>query len=320
MVKNVLIVDNDKGFATILNEALNNHPDFSARTVSTSTRALQFVVENPVDLVIIDLGLTDIPAVKLINAMREAKSDIALMIIPLIGQDAPPAVVNLGVQGILPKPFFVGDLPKLVGQAVGLNLESEVPDLPPQKPAQPRRTRPRLKPADTSRPRRRPAPPPERRRPATETPSPSTGAPVRRTKSVSLPALPSWKLEQLHKNQADIVVQLKALNSEIRAEVILLTVGTELIAKAGIMPDDRAQELALLVAESAEAASQAAAFLGERDARFEQSLHEGNQYRLYTYSLGQGVVLSLALGTNTPLGILRHQTKQIGQNLMKYIR
>jgi predicted regulator of Ras-like GTPase activity (Roadblock/LC7/MglB family) len=132
--------------------------------------------------------------------------------------------------------------------------------------------------------------------------------------------LPSWKLEQLRKNKDKIVNDLKTLNGEIRAEAILLTAGSELIATAGTMAEDRAQELALLVAESAEAASQAAAFLGERDARFEQSLHEGNEFRLYSYSLGQGVVLSLALGMNVPLGILRHQTKQTGQTLMKYIR
>ncbi len=86
------------------------------------------------------------------------------------------------------------------------------------------------------------------------------------------------------------------------------------------MADDRAQELATLVAESAEAASQAAAFLGEQEAKFEQSLHEGNEFRLYSYSLGQGVVLSLALGTNIPLGILRHQTKKTSQSLMKYLQ
>ncbi len=320
MVKNVLVVDSDKGFSTILSETLNNHADFKATAVPVSTHALQFVVEKPVDLVIIDMGLPDMPVPKLIKAIREAKPTMAIMVIPFIGEDVPEEIKNMGLQGILPKPFFVGDLPKLVGQAVGLEFESQVPDLPPapveEKPA---KSRPAPPPKRSTPP---PAPPPRRRRrpgPSSETRSRSAPPPAR-TSAASLPMLPSWKLEQLRKNKDKIVNDLKNLNGEIRAEVILLTAGSELIATAGTMAEDRAQELALLVAESAEAASQAAAFLGERDARFEQSLHEGNEFRLYSYSLGQGVVLSLALGMNVPLGILRHQTKQTGQTLMKYIR
>jgi predicted regulator of Ras-like GTPase activity (Roadblock/LC7/MglB family) len=136
-----------------------------------------------------------------------------------------------------------------------------------------------------------------------------------------LPTLPSWKLEQLRKNRDDIVRQLDDLNRDFRAEVILLTAGDELVAKAGTMQDDRAVELAMLVARGAEAAAQAAAFLGERAERFEQSLHEGSEYRLYSYSLGQGIVLSLALSTNVPLGMLKLQTKRTSQDLIKkYIR
>ena len=320
---NVLIVDSDKGFATILSEGLNNHPEFKATAVSTSTRALQYVVEKPVDLIIVDMGIADMPPLKLVKAIREAKADMSVMIIPLIGQDVPDEVKGLGIQGVLPKSFFMGDLPKLVDQAVVLDLESETPDLPPARAkAGATGTSPRSRPKPTpARPPRRATPArPQRqpdREPARAAPRPK---PAVRTRAATLPTLPSWKLEQLHKHKDDIVQQLQTLNGEIRAEVILLTAGTELIAKAGTMADSRAHELAVLVAEGAEAVSQAAAFLGERDARFEQSLHEGSEFRLYSYSLGQGVVLSLALGTNVPLGILRHQTKQTSRRLMKYIQ
>jgi DNA-binding NarL/FixJ family response regulator len=322
MTKNILIVDSDKGFSTILTEGLNSHPDFKATATTTSTRALQFIVEQPVDLVIIDMGIADMPPLKLIKAIREARANMSVMIIPFIGQDVPDEIKNLGIQGTLPKPFFVGDLPRLVGEAVGLDLESEVPELPPA------RSKKEAAPSPTPKPRPEPAPVrprlagrrrPSRREETPEPEPPPSRTPVR-TRAKSLPTLPSWKLEQLRKHKDEIVKQLKNLNGEIRAEVILLTAGTELVAKAGTMVDERAQELAVLVAESAEAASQAAAFLGERDSKFEQSLHEGNEFRLYSYSLGQGVVLSLALGTNIPLGILRHQTKQTSLSLMKYIQ
>ncbi len=320
MAKNVLVVDSDKGFSTMLSEGLNRHPDFEATAVSTSVKALRFIVEKPVDVIVIDIGIPDMPVTKLIKAIREARENVAVMVIPFIGEDVPEEVKNMGIQGILPKPFFVGDLPKLVGQAVGLDFESQVPDLPPVVVEEKKSVRSRPKPKPKPKPEPAPAPSPPRRvrRPA----PPPRDNPSRPSRAATAyPAmLPSWKLEQLRKNRNDIASQLKNLNSEFRAEVILLTVGSELIATAGTMDKERAQELAILVAESAEAASQAAAFLGERDARFEQSLHEGNEFRLYSYSLGQGVVLSLALGTNVPLGILRHQTKQTGRSLMKYVQ
>ncbi len=323
MTKRILIVDRDTGFSTILSETLNNHPAFEAIAVPTSTEAMEHVVENTLDLVVVDMGLTDISPVKLIAAIREYDPDLAVMVIPLMGETVPADVESLGIQGVLTKPFFVGDLPKLVGAAVGLELESEEPPPPPEPdpPTEPVRRRPRLAPRKPS--SRRPDRPlglkprdyqlPSRRR--------RNSRPQPRAEISAAPTdLPSWQLEQLQKHTDEIVKRLDLLNGEIGAEVILLTAGSVLLAKAGDMGDDRAEKLASLVAAGAEAAAQAAAFLGERDGWFEQSLHEGNQYRLYAYSLGRGVVLSMALGTNLPLGMVRHQTKMAARDLMKFVK
>ena len=316
MTKHVLIIDQDNGFSTILKETLNAHPAFKAKAVKSGSRALKYIAENHLDLVIVDMELSDIPAKKIITAIKDHNPNLAVMAIPLIGQDLAPDIASMDIQGILTKPFYAGDLPKLVGEPLGLKIEANEPDAPPEEPEEtpaPKRHRlaPRAKPKPaTVRP---PRPKIER----TSHPSSSRPRPATAQKPI---ALPSWKLEQLRKQKNKIIDELIALNGEIHAEVILLTAGTELIAKAGNMQDDRAQSLAALVAQSAETAAQAAAFLGERDARFEQSLHEGSDYRLYSYSLGQGVVLSLALGTQLPLGILRHQTRLTGKALMKYIK
>jgi predicted regulator of Ras-like GTPase activity (Roadblock/LC7/MglB family) len=114
-----------------------------------------------------------------------------------------------------------------------------------------------------------------------------------------------------------LVDQLEEMNRDFRAEVILLTAGSELIAKAGTMQEARAQKLTILAAKAAAVAAQAASFLGERSKQFEQSMHEGDQYRLYSYSLGEGVVLSIALSASVPLGIVRHQTRRTCQELIK---
>jgi len=317
MTKQVLIIDQDSGFSTILKETLNAHPAFNAKTVKSGSRALHLLSQNNLDLAIVDMALSDMPADDLIATIKTRNPKVSTMVIPLIGQNLPPKIEAMGIQGILTKPFYVGNLPKLVGEALGLEIEAEEPDAPPELPANtPAPKRHRL--APRAKPKPAPTRPP---RPKSKPVSrPAAPYPRAKRKSDKVFALPASKLARLRQQKAKVIDELVALNGEIHAEVILLTAGTELIAKAGNMPDARAQELALLVAQSAEAAAQAAAFLGERDARFEQNLHEGSQYRLYSYSLGQGVVLSLALGTQLPLGILRHQTRLTGKALMKFLK
>lgn len=105
----------------------------------------------------------------------------------------------------------------------------------------------------------------------------------------------------------------------MRAEAILLVAGHDLIAHAGMLNRQQCRDLGVLVAQSTLAASLAATFLGERAGRFSQSLHEGGAYRLYTLNLTEGILLSLALSTNVPLGMIRHQSRQIAEQLSKFI-
>ena len=315
MAKNILIVDSNTSFSTILSEGLNNHAAFSAEVTLSSTAALQQVVEKSIDLIIVDMSINDVPPPKLIRAIREAKSGLPIMVTPVIGQDVPENVKSLDIQGILPKPFFIGDLPKIVGGALGLDLDSQVPDLPTQ-PAQNASAKRSSRSMPAPEKKAKPSQPEAKTKAA-----PAVEAPAEPGPEVYLPTLEARKLERMRKNQEDIVNQLKDMNRDFRAEVILLTAGSELIAKAGTMSGERADELTMLVAKSAETTSQMARFLGERTKHFEQSMHEGSRFRLYSYNLGEGVVLSMALDVSVPLGIIRHQTRRTCQKLIKdYIR
>jgi predicted regulator of Ras-like GTPase activity (Roadblock/LC7/MglB family) len=112
---------------------------------------------------------------------------------------------------------------------------------------------------------------------------------------------------------------LKSLNRELRAESIMVTLGAHLVASAGLLDRAQSANLAALVAASTEAAARSAAFLGEPDARFEQSLHEGAEYRLYSLSLSEGLVLSLALSSDVPLGTLRYRARQTAEELLELL-
>jgi hypothetical protein len=89
----------------------------------------------------------------------------------------------------------------------------------------------------------------------------------------------------LQAKEGEIVELLKDLNREVRAESIIVTLGAELVAFSGLLGREQAAELAALVAATTKAAARSATFLGEPDGRFEQSLHEGAEYRLYSLTV-----------------------------------
>lgn len=313
---NILVVDSDEGFGFMLKEGLQNSGHYTAKWVHSGSDALQAVVEEAFDLVIIDMGLADMPPPKLIQAIREAKSGMRIMMIPLIGQDLPDKIKTLEINGILTKPFFVGDLPDLIDQATGLH-KTPRPSAPIPTVPQPTTASAPVKPA-------LPAPTPSPA-PATALASAPVSAPpesaivVDETSQLTFVSVPQETIRFLRGNEAAILRLLDDLHREVRAEAILLIAGLELIAQAGMRSRAQCQELTLLVAQSSQAAAQAASFLGERTGRFAQSLHEGSEYRLYSLSLGEGILLSLALSSNVPLGMIRHQCRQTADQLMKFI-
>jgi CheY-like chemotaxis protein len=295
----------------MLKEGLQNSGQYTAKCVHSGNDALQAVVEQAFDLVIIDMALTDMPAAKLVQGIREAKNGMRIMMIPLIGQDLPDKIKALEINGILTKPFFVGDLPDLIDQATG-QRKSVPPVRAVPLPAKPTAPPPAPQPVAPS-----PAPAVPRTIPAPAVVE--SAIVVDENSSLTFVTVPQETIRYLRANETEILRLLDDLNREVRAEAILLIAGLELIAQAGMLSRPQCQELTLLVAQSSQAAAQAASFLGERAGRFAQSLHEGSEYRLYSLSLGEGILLSLALSSNVPLGMIRHQCRQTADQLAKFI-
>ena len=290
---NILVIDSDEGFGNMLKDGLVNSGHYRARCVHSGSNALEAVVEDQFDLVIIDMALTDMSPITLVQAIREAKGSMRIMMIPLLGQDLPEQVNTLNINGTLTKPFFVGDLPDMVNKALGRQT-APASAVPPPVP-----------------PTRDPAPKVEEATsvPADESPEPTP----------TLSTVPQETIRFLRANESEILRNLDDLNVEVRAEAILLIAGGELIAQAGMLDRQHCEELTLLVAQSSQAAAQAAKFLGEKGDAFSQSLHEGEEYRLYTLTLGEGILLSLALSSNVPLGMIRHQCRQVAEQLSRFI-
>lgn len=293
----ILVVDSDEGFGFMLKDGLQNSGLYTATWVETGSQALQAVVEEVFDLTIIDVGLSDMDPATLVKGVRDAKNGMKIMMIPLMGHDLSSDLKSLDINGVLPKPFFVGDLPDLVDKAIGRTRQRT-----------PSTSFPVIKPAQDA---------PDGA--SVETLLQDAAAESEYVPLMSVPVVPQETIRFLRANETEVLRLLGDLNVEVRAEAILLIAGVDLIANSGMLGRDQCEELALLVAQSSQAAAEAAAFLGERAGRFTQSLHEGGSYRLYTLTLAEGILLSLALSTNVPLGMIRHQSRQVAEQLSKFI-
>lgn len=305
MVKpNILVVDSEEGFGLMLKEGLENSGHYNARCVHTGSDTLNVIGSDDFDLIIVDMGLQDMSAIGLVQTIRKANIDQRIMMIPLMGQNLPEKATALNINGILTKPFFVGDLPDLIDDAIG-RRRSPAPTpiaVPDSDPAE-----------------EEPDSTPEVAENESASKDSVEEAPAPVAPPPTIPTVSQDTIRYLRGNEADILRLLDDLNREVRAEAILLIAGPELIAQAGLLDRDHCQQLAALVGQSAQAAGQAADFLGEPSGQFSQSLHEGAEYRLYSLSLGEGILLSLALSSNVPLGMIRHQCRLIAEQLSRYI-
>ncbi|MCK4472240.1 MAG: response regulator, partial [Anaerolineae bacterium] len=89
MTYQILIVDSNKAFATMLQESLEQGSDCRATVATGGDEALQALTAAEFDLAIVDLGLTDQDGATLARALRQQRADLRLMLIPLMGEELP---------------------------------------------------------------------------------------------------------------------------------------------------------------------------------------------------------------------------------------
>jgi CheY-like chemotaxis protein len=114
----ILIIDSDSAFATMLQEGLQQGGECRATVATSGDEALQALAADEFDLAVVDLGLADPDGITLARALRQRQADLRLMLIPLAGADIPPELADLPVQGVLPKPFFLPELPGRIADAL----------------------------------------------------------------------------------------------------------------------------------------------------------------------------------------------------------
>ena len=102
----------------MLQESLEQGGEYSASVTTSGDEALQELSTSEFNLVIIDMGLTDPDGATIARMLRQQRANLRLMLIPLVGEELPPELADLDVQGVLPKPFFLPELPGRIADAL----------------------------------------------------------------------------------------------------------------------------------------------------------------------------------------------------------
>lgn len=118
MTCRILIVDSNEAFTTVLQESLEQGGEYRATVTTGGDEALRTLAAAEFDLAIVDLGLTDPDGATVARTLRQQRADLRLMLIPLVGEEVPSELADLDVQGILPKPFFLPELPGRIADAL----------------------------------------------------------------------------------------------------------------------------------------------------------------------------------------------------------
>ncbi len=261
----ILLVDSDDAFATMLQESLEQGGEYRATVATSGDEALQALAAAKFDLAIVDLGLTDPDGAAVARMLRQQQADLRLMPIPLVDEELPSELADLDVQGILPKPFFLPELPGRIADALA--------------------------------------------RPVGE------GSGIAETVE---PGTVSDRLAVVRDRIPEIVQVMTTLAQEVNAEAVILTCGGELIARTGRLPAKEADGLAQAVGENWRTSAHVAQILGREQLRFEQSI-EGGEHMFYSLAVAEDIILSAALRTSVPLGMLRHRTKAAAETLRTLI-
>jgi DNA-binding response OmpR family regulator len=284
----ILVVDSNEGFATLLKESLEQDGGYRVALTTNGDDALRTLSSFPFDLAIVDLGLENPDGITLAQEMRQQQADLRLMLIPIQGEELPAEAANLDIQGVLPKPFFLPELPGRITDALTKSVKAPVVKAV-ETEAAPTDVAPSQEP-EQAKPEEPPPPPPAR------------------------PAASSPALSSAREHTPEMVNRMNVLAQEINADAVLLTSKGRVISHTGRISAEGAVGLAQAVAENWRTSARVAQILGQELTHFEQST-EGGEHMFYSLAVAEDIILSVALRTNVPLGMIRHRTKEAADAL-----
>lgn len=335
----ILLVDPNEAFATLLSEELKRK-GYEVDMCLRGADALMVARRQHIDLAILDMALATPDAVELAQALRGTNALMRLMLIPLMGETLSPQAAALSVQGVLPKPFFLPELPGLIEAAFAAPLEGvtsvvrvETPPVVTTKPSE--TTTPPVPVPDVNifgpeigvepvveiAPREEaPAPAPA----SVPMPSSTWEMPARgaaETKPASPDAGDSYGIsyDVFIAHRLEVEQAMNLLLNDVGADAVLLTFGGGLLTWVGGLDRAEAESISRAIIHGWRTSAEVARILGREQVRFEQSI-AGDDYMLYALSVEVNVIMGVAVRGSAPLGLMRHHARNTVDQIARLCR
>lgn len=290
----ILVVDPNVAFGTLLSEELVQL-GHSVDTAQSGEQAVAHARVNPPALVILDMALDMPDALTLAAALRHMDTRVRLMLIPLMGEDLDITDQSIAIQGILPKPFFLPELPDRIKAALEAPMQGSPQDGPDDSPVNGDEDAADTMVSVTDS--------------LEDTQSPSEVGVTRGT-------APSHILDhswyQAHETQLRTL--LDDLIFEIGADGAILTLDENLLIWVGDFDEGQAMSLTTVVIQGWRSSEEMARILGREQLQFEQSI-AGGSYMLYAVGVTRYAILAVAMRGAGTLGIIRHRAREAAAHI-----
>ncbi len=301
----MLVVDPNVAFATLLTEELTRlgHDATACHSGEAAYAAAQRV---EMDLALLDMGLEDPDAITLARDLRKLCPATRLILIPMMGEQLALGRDAPSIQGVLPKPFFIPELPDRIDAALSAAVLPAEPDgdLAPPMPATPPAAEP-LAEADGG------AWLPAMRDTVVEPTGQRRGnEPDADARSERRPVI---SRQAFRLNQGLIESLMRDLAREVGADGVLLTSESGLLTAVGTLEEMEIDSISRAVLQGWQTSAEMARILGREQLRFEQSI-AGGTYMLYALSVNEAI-LALTVDGSAPLGLLRLRARATGERI-----
>jgi REP-associated tyrosine transposase len=276
MPTEILVVDANDAFATMLQQALQDQGDFKVTVATAAADAVEQAAAQRFDLAIVDMGLPDVSGADAVRALRAIRPSLAIVAIPLDGDPSDPELQALDLQGFLSKPFFLPTLGEVIAEA----LAQPVGGVAPQRPA----------------PAERPA-----------APEASPAAPPVAEEALAPAELPAWLADEAHAAE-----HLAIAMHGGPAEAGVLVRESTVLARFGDFAAEDFDALTGPILANAAGTRRAApgAFM-----RFVKLPASGRDCLLYVTPAAPGLELALAFHGEYPISKVRGQARGLAEAL-----
>ena len=276
----ILVVDPNEAFATLLSEELKRE-GHDVVLCLTGDDAFEAAQERSAGLAILDMALSQPDAPLIAQRLREMNASTRLMLIPLMGEALVSQNFVVPYQGVLPKPFFLPELPGLIESALNAPLDPSQSDAVESTSE----LSVFVLPVDE-------VDPPEEVQDYTP--------------GLSRAAFAAHRIE-VERLMNDLV-------QDVGADAVLLTFEGGLLAWVGGLEQTAAESIARAIIHGWQTSAEVARILGREQVRFEQSI-AGDDYMLYALSVESNAIMGVAVRGAAPLGLLRHRSRTVAEKI-----